>query len=114
MKNMDVGIDLVDVSRMRNILGEQREHFLTKTFSPLEQEYCYSHKDPAPHFAGTFAAKEAVRKATGMTSPFNEIEVRHASSGKPEIWIRGFLAPYIHVSITHTDSSAAAVAVAEN
>ena len=111
---MDVGIDMVSVARMRRALEEKREKFLQNTFSKLEQEYCFLYSDPAPHLAGTFAAKEAVRKASGLTVPFNEIEIRRTKSGKPEVWIGNKQTPTMHISITHTDTDACAIAVSEN
>lgn len=106
-----IGIDMVSTARIRSILTENNEQFMANTFSLLEQEYCRSHTDPAPHFAGHFAAKEAVRKATGNLSlAFKDTEVRHATSGKPGIWMDGIFEPSILISITHTDTDACAIA----
>ena len=109
---MDVGIDLVTIERFRNVLAEDKQRFLKTTFSGVELEYCFSYSDPAPHLAGTFAAKEAVRKATGESGAFSEIEVRRDASGKPEVWLRGAHTPSILISISHTDTTACAVAFA--
>lgn len=107
-----IGIDIVKISRIQGILNEKRKRFLENTFSPVEQKYCMSHKDPAPHFAGTFAAKEATRKATGTLSlKFNELEVRRTKKGSPEIWLQGECAPSILISITHTEDIACAIAL---
>ncbi len=108
-----VGVDMVAISRMRRVVREKRERFLANTFSPLERAYCFSHKDPAPHFAGTFAAKEAVRKATSHYPAFAELEVRRRKDGRPEIWARGRRVSSILISITHTDTIACAIALAQ-
>ncbi len=105
-----VGIDLVEVARMEQALGQQQ--FMDNTFSKLEQEYCNSYTNKAVHFAGTFAAKEAVRKATGDFSLFKDIEIRRNESGKPEVWFGGTKSDLVSISISHTDTLATAVAVA--
>ena len=107
-----VGIDLVDISRIRTILNENKDHFMDNTFSEEEVRYCTSFTDPAPHFAGTFAAKEAYRKATGLfDKKFSEIEIRRTSAGRPEIWIENTRDTSLHISISHTDRDATAIAI---
>lgn len=110
---MDIGIDMVSIARMRAIVKEEKTQFLTNTFSPLEREYCFLYSDPAPHLAGTFAAKEAVRKASTIRLPFNEIEIRRTKEGKPEVWLQNKRADSLHISITHTDTDACAIAVSD-
>lgn len=106
-----IGIDLTPVARMEATLSHQQ--FMDNTFSMHEQEYCRSYADAAVHFAGTFAAKEAVRKATGIYSAFNEIEIRRTGEGKPIVWMDGAEDTSISISISHTDTLAVAVAVIE-
>ena len=62
---LGVGVDLVEVDRIRKSRENHGEHFLEKVFTPEEQEYCLAMSDPDPHFAARFAAKEAVSKAFG-------------------------------------------------
>lgn len=106
-----VGIDITPVARMEAALLQQQ--FMDNTFSVHEQEYCRSYANAAVHFAGTFAAKEAVRKATGIYSAFNEVEIRRTGEGKPTVWMDGTEDPTLSISISHTDTLAVAVAVAE-
>jgi phosphopantetheine--protein transferase-like protein len=110
-KSAGIGVDMVKIARMRRIIREKRGRFIANTFTALEQKYCFAHRDSAPHFAGTFAAKEAVRKAASLYGSFSELEVRRTKEGRPEIWVRGRRAPSILVSITHTDDVACAVAL---
>lgn len=108
-----VGIDTVEISRMRDAVSIA-ERFLENTFSEIERVYCNSFTDRATHYAGTFAAKEAVRKATGeLTRMFNEIEIRRNTQGKPEVWTDGTQRTDIHISITHTHEQASAIALYE-
>ena len=62
---LGVGIDQIEVDRIRDSLDKHGEHFLNKIFSSAEQAYCREKANPAPHLAARFAAKEAVSKALG-------------------------------------------------
>ena len=107
-----IGVDMVEVKRFRALKRGAGERFLTNTFSDRERNYCLSFKDSAPHFAGTFAAKEAVQKALNEDSPgLSELEIRRDKSGQPQVWMRGKRARSVHVSITHIKTLACAVAV---
>ena len=80
-----VGTDLVDVDRVRRAL-ERRPGLRTRLFTESEWAYATRHRDPHPHLAARFAAKEAVMKALGrgMSSMgFAEIEVVRDDSGAP-------------------------------
>jgi len=112
MKSPKIGIDSVEISRFKKLLQEGKNQFIKNTFSVLEQEYCNSHKDSATHYAGTFAAKEAVRKLSAKFHlPFNELEVRHLKGGMPVMYIKGKRDQSVSISITHTSSLASAVAI---
>ncbi|MFP6900423.1 MAG: holo-ACP synthase [Opitutales bacterium] len=62
---LGVGVDLVEVDRIRKSRQNHGEHFLEKVFTEEEREYCLGMSDPDPHLAVRFAAKEAVAKAFG-------------------------------------------------
>jgi holo-[acyl-carrier protein] synthase len=112
--NVSVGIDLVEVGRFRSLLKrkDKGRAFIDKIFSKEEQAYCFSYKDAATHLAGTFAAKEAIQKASGLFSIDPRLlEIRRAKSGKPEAWIRNRRASGCSISISHTMSAACAVAL---
>jgi holo-[acyl-carrier protein] synthase len=111
MKISGIGIDAVEIRRFRAILRKKKDRFMQNTFTEIERAYCRSFQDPAPHFAGTFAAKEAVQKVFGGTLFLQKIEVRHKKSGKPEVWLEGKLQKSLLVSITHSESIACAVAL---
>jgi holo-[acyl-carrier protein] synthase len=112
MRLAGIGVDIAEVRRFRTVLKEGKTRFLDNTFSKAEQAYCGKYRDPAPHLAGTFAAKEAVLKATGDFSvPLTKLEVRRDKNGKPELWRDGRRSKKIVLSITHTSSLACAVAL---
>ena len=120
-----VGMDLVEVARVARACDRFGERFLQRVFSEEEIRYCQSFADPNPHLAARFAAKEAVSKAfgTGIGSHlgWQDIEVRRRESGQPYAVLHGKGArlleemggKVVHLSLTHTESHAAAVAVIE-
>jgi holo-[acyl-carrier protein] synthase len=110
MKLSGVGVDVADIARFRSALRKRKNRFFESIFSEQERSYCSSYKDAAPHFAGTFAAKESVQKALPKKIAMQEIEIRRRDSGKPEVWIKGRRSPIL-LSITHTERLACAVAI---
>lgn len=88
-----IGIDLVPISRMRQIIARWDERFLRRVFTDGEIAYCRARRDPAPHFAARFAAKEAGLKAlgTGLSLGVNwrELEVRRERGQAPFIVLSG-------------------------
>src|SRR3990167_597679 len=60
-----IGVDLVNIPRMRAVIERWQERFLARVFTEQEIAYCRARRDPAPHFAARFAAKEAGLKALG-------------------------------------------------
>ncbi|OGZ99960.1 MAG: hypothetical protein A3C07_02940 [Candidatus Sungbacteria bacterium RIFCSPHIGHO2_02_FULL_47_11] len=106
----NIGFDLVEIARFKK-LGKNAP-FFKKVFTERERLYCFLYKNPFPHLAGIFAAKEAAAKALGVNKfPFAAIEVRHAPSGKPELWLGGKRIKRVAVSISHTDTAAGAVVI---
>jgi holo-[acyl-carrier protein] synthase len=79
-----IGIDLVFLARMRAIIARWDERFVRRVFTDGEIAYCRARRDPVPHFAARFAAKEAALKAlgTGLTMGVNWRELECAS-GQP-------------------------------
>jgi holo-[acyl-carrier protein] synthase len=126
MSVLGVGIDLVELARVRRLLARRREQALTRFLSDAEREYVESRPDPVPHIAARLAAKEAVYKALQALPGcrgvgWREIEVWRDESGKPSVVLNGLAAEalaahgplQIHLSLTHTHVSASAVAVLE-
>src|SRR5258708_39892516 len=60
-----IGVDLVRIPRMRDVIARWDERFLRRVFTEGEIAYCRARRDPVPHFAARFAAKEAATKALG-------------------------------------------------
>ena len=94
--------------------------FLRRVFTPHEQAYAKAHhRTTLLHFAGRFAAKEAVIKAVsqldpGLTLAMNQVEVRNDRIGRPRIVLhsRRQHRLTIHISLSHVNSVAVASAIA--
>ena len=89
-KIIGTGIDIVENERMGEMLTRWDAKFKDKIFLPGEQEYCESKAAPSRHYAGRFAVKEAVSKATGTGIGEHigwlDIEVKKdTASGAPEV-----------------------------
>jgi holo-[acyl-carrier protein] synthase len=88
-----IGIDLVPIARVRQVMERWPERFVARVFTPEEIAYCRARKDPAPHFAARFAAKEAGLKALGtglrLGVSWRELEVRRERGGPPVLVLRG-------------------------
>jgi holo-[acyl-carrier protein] synthase len=84
---LGVGIDQIEVARIRESLDRHGDTFLRKVFTIHEQEVCMKRSDPAPCLAARFAAKEAIAKAlgTGIGKEFGwlDLEVLREKNGKP-------------------------------
>ena len=77
-----VGVDLIEIERIRRALERHGDGFRERCFTEAERAYCDSKPNPPQHYAGRFAAKEAVGKAlgSGVYFTWKEIEIR----GRPE------------------------------
>ena len=86
---LGLGNDIIEIDRIRKSIATHQERFLNRIFTPKEQAYCLTYKDPAPHFAARFAAKEAVAKALGCglgeKLSWLDLEILNDPSGKPEV-----------------------------
>jgi len=120
-----LGVDIVEIQRVREILARHSQRFKDRVFTPGEQAYCERHRDPAPSFAARFAAKEALFKAlgTGWSAgvTWRNVEVVRGSSGAPGLKLTGAAATHgtalgtrqTHLSLSHSSDSAVAIVVLE-
>ena len=112
-----VGVDLLDIERLERAL-ERRPRLAERLFTEAERAYAAGRPRPGRHLAARFCAKEAVAKALDLRAwSFRDVEVV-ATGGAPEIRLSGAAAARAEqlgiapvVSLTHTDTTAAAVAL---
>ena len=87
MAVIGIGTDIIECLRIAQMIERHGEMFLTRVYTPQEIEYCTARKASTQHYAGRFAAKEAVLKAlgTGWTRgiQWRDIEVRNELAASP-------------------------------
>ena len=124
MSVLGIGTDIIECLRIAKMIERHGELFLTRVFTPREIEYCTARKAATQHYAGRFAAKEAVLKAlgTGWTRgiQWRDIEVKNEMGGRPLIVLSGAAADLcrkngiteVLISISHCRTHATAYALA--
>lgn len=122
---LGTGIDIIEVSRIKSSYEKFGERFLNRILCPSEIAYCISHREPSPFLAARFAAKEAISKAfgTGIGAElgWQDMEVGRKKTGEPFVILheKGLLllqqrgAKIVHLSISHTEQYATAMAILE-
>ena len=87
-----LGVDATDIPRVRQTFARYGERFLRRVFTDGEIAYCTRRRNPAPHLAGRFAAKEAAMKALGTGHSrgvlWKDIEVIRGG-GPPRLALHG-------------------------
>ncbi len=82
-----LGVDIISISRMKDVLETGGQAFMDKVFTLREQGRAETHPDRVAYLAMTFAAKEAIFKTFGIGwetgVQFKEIEVRDGEQGEP-------------------------------
>ena len=120
-----IGVDLVDLERIRRMIERYEDRFLDRILTAGEKAYCARHRDRTPPVAARFAAKEAVLKAlgTGLDHGIRwcDVEVVRGTSGPPRIELhaaaaahaKGMSIDHVHISLTHDRGAAVAMVVLE-
>ena len=118
-----LGIDVEKVARFAELLARWGARIEQRLFTAAERAYCAARGQPAQHFAARFAAKEATLRAQGVPPglSWHEMEVVSGSGGAPSLVLLGEArraadargVARVHVSLTHTDETVAAVVVLE-
>jgi holo-[acyl-carrier protein] synthase len=121
-----IGIDLVEVERMRRLLDAKGERALMRLFTEGERTYAATHPEPARQLAARVAAKEAGFKALSGNDlaraiGWRELEVVSRKGVAPVLLLHGRALERatelgisrVLLTMTHTDTTAAAFVVAE-
>ena len=118
-----VGTDIIECERIAKVFERQKDRFLKRVFTEGEQAYCLKMKNPVPHLAARFAAKEAVSKCfttgIGESIGWKSIEVVKGGREQPLIRLDNDASRLLHelggkevlVSLSHTENYGLAVAV---
>ena len=119
MTIIGLGFDATDIPRIAAAFERYGDRFLRRVFTDGEIAYCTRRRNPVPHLAGRFAAKEATMKALGTGHSrgvlWKDIEVVR-TSGPPHLELHGGAAARASrmqvrsslLTITHSDALAMA------
>ena len=124
MTVIGIGTDIVECLRIAQMIDRHGELFLTRVYTMREIEYCSSRRAATQHYAGRWAAKEAILKALGTGWSrgirWSDVEVRNDGAGKPTVALGGEARTVcerlgvgdILISISHCRTHATALAIA--
>jgi holo-[acyl-carrier protein] synthase len=124
MEIVGIGTDIVECLRIGRMIEQHGELFLRRVYTDREIRYCNARKRSIEHFAGRWAAKEAILKALGTGwrrgLSWTDVEVRNEPGGKPVVHLGGAakdLAQSLRVSdilisLSHSRAYATAYALA--
>ena len=122
MNVIGVGVDIVEVNRIEAAIKRFGDRFLKKIYTDIEIKYCNTGRLACQHFAGKFAAKEAVYKTLNIDCvvKWTEVEIKNLEQGRPYIALHGKVKKIakeknissILVSISHIKTRAVASAMA--
>jgi holo-[acyl-carrier protein] synthase len=124
MSILGIGTDIVECPRIGRMIEHHGELFLRRAFTEREIRYCQARRHAIEHFAGRWAAKEAILKALGTTwvgsVSRTDLEIRAQPAGPPRVLVRGAVRDAalargvadILVSIAHCRTYATAYAMA--
>lgn len=115
-----VGLDLVEIERVRRTYLAHPERFVARCFTPDEAAFALARRDPAPALAARFAAKEAFQKTWPERLAWRDVAVARREGEAPTLVFAPALAARMaregwraHVTLTHARDHAAAVVVLE-
>lgn len=121
---ISIGTDIIECERISQMMEKHGDVFLKRVFTAGEIEYCVDRKMAYQHFAGRWAAKEAVLKTLGtgwaQGVQWTDVEVIRQPTGAPTIQLHGRaleVSKELHIaqvliSISHTKEYAVAFATA--
>jgi holo-[acyl-carrier protein] synthase len=124
MDILGIGTDIVECPRIGKMIEQYGELFLRRVYTAREIRYCQARKHAIEHFAGRWAAKEAILKAMGTGwsrgIAWTDVEVRSGENGQPQVMVCGVAKEVarergiadILISISHCRTYATAYAVA--
>ncbi|MCX7413499.1 MAG: holo-ACP synthase [Planctomycetia bacterium] len=124
MNVLGIGTDITECLRIAQMIERHGELFVGRVYTNAEIEYCRSRRMATQHFAGRWAAKEAVLKALGTGwrrgISWRDVEVKNGPGGRPQVFLKGGTLEVAEklgircmlVSISHCRSHATAYAVA--
>lgn len=116
-----IGIDIIEIDRIKDSVDKYGDNFLNKIYTPIELEYCLNKANKYQHLAARFAAKEAVFKAlsTGWNKDvgWKDIEIYNEPNGMPLVKLKGDVESFLSngkslkISMSHSRDYVTCVAI---
>lgn len=108
-----IGVDIIEIHRIKHAVERWGDSFLNHVFTEQEIAWAKGHKHPFQHYAGRFAAKEAIFKALGDDRVvWKDLMVLNDAQGKPQCTLfNSSFKGQIFISISHCKDYAVAHAV---
>lgn len=128
MRVIGIGTDIVECLRIAQMIERHGELFIARVYTPWEIDYCTARKAATQHYAGRWAAKEAIMKCLGTGwsrgIAWTDMEIRNDEAGRPSVRLGGGARDVceqlgitdLQISISHcrTHATAFALAVGES
>lgn len=118
---LGVGIDIIEIDRIKESVDRFGEHFLNKVYTKSELDYCLKKSSKYQHLAARFAAKEAVYKALSSGWDKNigwkNIEITNLPNGMPIVTLNGPVKKFLSdqknlkISISHSRDYVSSIAI---
>lgn len=90
---ISIGTDIIECVRIAQMIEKHGEVFLQRVFTQKEILYCSSRKAATQHYAGRWAAKEAVLKVLGTGwakgIQWTDVEIVNEVTGAPKLHMTG-------------------------
>lgn len=118
---LGIGIDIIEIDRIKNSVEKFGDHFLKKIYTKKEIDYSLSKSNKYQHLAARFAAKEAIYKAlssdTDKVYSWQDVEIYNEINGLPKVNFYGSLKNYLNenkqlkISMSHSENYVTCVAI---
>lgn len=93
MEILGIATEIVECLRIARMMERYEEAFLNRVYTPREARWCRGRRQATEHFAGHWAAKQAILKslAGGKRKGFalSEIEIRRDRAGQTKVYLGG-------------------------
>ncbi len=111
-----IGIDIIEIKRIKKIIKEHGNRFLQKIFTEKEIKYCEQFNNKYERYAARFAAKEAIAKVIkdGPGNFWLDMEIQNQPNGAPYVILserlQQIIKKPIEISLSHCHEYAVGVA----
>jgi len=124
MSIVGVGTEIVECLRIAQMIEHHGERFVDRVYTPFEVSFCRARNQSTQYFAGYWAVKEAILKATGMSPGrgigWRDIEIRTENRSRLGVAFRGGVRDYLEasdigevlISVSHCRTHATGYAIA--